>query len=847
MGTSGIGEHDVFLSYATADAVAVERLRVALVAVGLRVWMDSVRVESSSHIPETLKAAIASSRVFVAFYSDAYPKRPWCLEELLYGWCVARTHGDPGRRVFAVNGSESGGFEHIVPARLRATKLPSVAVSDGWPDEAAALVKGLVEATSGPLASLSPAPVARYGEGANRSLGTLVGRLGELWRIDELLHIGETTRLATRARAETAWVVGMGGIGKTMLVDHYVESFSLDYPGGIFRLNAQGDPLDGLIDLDGLEQLRCDQFRRIAFELRLLEPGGERPVDDRDDLELPEAALGVVGQDEVELRLVEHFRRLERAGRPALWVVDDVPSRLDQAVVERWLAPGGVTRSLATARTTSYTDDDHQLRLQEVSPEDAIRLLDPTGRYASDERLLREIISRLGGHTLALAIAAGCLVPGFGPQEFLDFFDDPGEDILDDGADGFHPTPHERSIEKTLARSIQALSDTERDVLRLASVLAQADIPIELVTETLAPGTSRLAVTRAMTDLERLSLARFGASNNVLSVHQLVLRTIRRTSLDRDRSNELRTLAISAIVDHGERGSHWIDNAMPHVETLLGDGINSENLPLVVKLCFNNSGQFWTADGGPQLVVPVIRSTELRALSEKVVDYQRRSLGAEHPETLDALSTFAAWCDDPVQSREIWESLVEAWTRLHGAEHLETLNARSGLARTYAGLGENAARALEIRESLVEAWTRLQGADDPRTLDALSDLAYVYARQGEYERAREIQESLVEVWTRLQGADDPRTLNVLNGLANTYARRGEYERAREILESLVEVWTRLQGVDHPQTLNARSGLASTYARLGERERAREIRESLVEARTRLQGTDDQRTLGAEPR
>lgn len=103
---------DVFLSYAHADRERVLKLRDALVASGLRVWLDDTQIETFESISAAINNGLAHSKVLVAFYSAAYPTRRACQWELTAAFLAAqRSGGDPRERVLVVN--PEAGVGHI--------------------------------------------------------------------------------------------------------------------------------------------------------------------------------------------------------------------------------------------------------------------------------------------------------------------------------------------------------------------------------------------------------------------------------------------------------------------------------------------------------------------------------------------------------------------------------------------------------------------------------------------------------------------------------------------------------------------------------------------------------------
>ena len=144
----------VFVSHAwvdrSPDRVAerpqrglVTRFVTALEAAGLDVFIDEARIEDFADIPETVQAGLASSTVFVAWFSDQYALRRACAWELT----AAVLADSCGRRILAVN-------PEMVAEHLKGSPLASERVA-ACPDANAA-------------APVPPSSAARHCSSASR-------------------------------------------------------------------------------------------------------------------------------------------------------------------------------------------------------------------------------------------------------------------------------------------------------------------------------------------------------------------------------------------------------------------------------------------------------------------------------------------------------------------------------------------------------------------------------------------------------------------------------------------------------------------------------------------------------
>ena len=232
-----MGPFDVFLSYAHADQERVLVLRDALVTQGLEVWMDESGIETFDSISHSIERGLACSRALLAFYSREYPARRACQWELTAAFLGAQRAGvNPRQRVLVVN--PEPGVDHVQPVELR-DALYAGAASTGDAALAAQITKH-VRGLHGVLGDLGVS--ARPSWWGERPVGSarFVGRVRDMWSVHSALAAGDVG-LITGARGDPALqVVGMGGIGKSLLAQEYALRFGGAYPGGVFWLRAHG-------------------------------------------------------------------------------------------------------------------------------------------------------------------------------------------------------------------------------------------------------------------------------------------------------------------------------------------------------------------------------------------------------------------------------------------------------------------------------------------------------------------------------------------------------------------------------------------------------------------------------
>jgi hypothetical protein len=524
---------DVFFSYRRRDPGALPLAR-ALRAGGLSVWLDEQRVERFASITQAITRGLARSKAMVAFFSCRYLSRTACQWELATALSATRLEPGPERRILVVNPQRSP--DHIVPARLRDLLYESLPpdADQAALDRLVAVIRDHVASLAGVFGDVAPANSVRWLPARRRCSTRFVGRVAELFAVDNALSAVHHPGTAGAAATGVAQIRGLGGIGKTMLAEEYARRFASGYPGGIFWLNA---------GVDHLAQLRA-----IAEGLGIRT---ERPASDgRGTVPLSQAEIeGLIAA------------AVTRRGQRCLWVVDDLPPDLPPEAVRRWLGAQPNGEVLVTTRATGYGWMAPAIDLDVLPAADAYALL--TARRAprgpAEREAAQDIARDLGRHALALDVAGGMLHAAAGLQSFAEFRADLGrrdEDVLELSGHLADDLPYEAgaSIAAALLRSIACLGEEGRDLLRLAACLASVAIPPCLVAAALriADGLDRPAARRRAEDglrqVERLSLAtpvERPAGGRV--VHVLVSRTVHFHDERPDRRQRLRAAAVRAL------------------------------------------------------------------------------------------------------------------------------------------------------------------------------------------------------------------------------------------------------------------------------------------------------------
>lgn len=657
------------------------------------------------------------------------------------------------------------GAEHIHPVELRDALFRKAPAADDAVAlaELVASVKRHVGELPGAIGAVQPLTGPQWygwrGVGSNR----FVGRIPETWKIHSGLRAASVSVITHAAGAQVVQLYGLGGMGKSLLADEYALRFGAAYPGGVFWLRAHGnDDVKSVLGSDQLVTVRNGQLRDIAAGLGIV-------VESRS----PEEIRGSVA------------RKLGANGQAFLWVVDDLPSGIDAAALRDWFAPHPLGSTLITTRSREHDAIGQVLPLDVLDAGDAYRLLTSRRRPADagEAEAACAIARDLGYHALAIDVAGGALKRKSFAQFQRDLAD-PGSDALELAKDlvGQLPNGHEKSIAATLLRSIELLDAEGRDFLRLASGLAVAPIPFDLVAaafaqcDALDEHAASERAERGMHQAEQQSLAETaGNGDGAMMVHTLVSRTVRFRDPKPERIAGMKAAALCEL---------------------------NARMPDAADIRKHAALALWVAHA--REIAATADDVETATLLSWVARYDR-----EHGDSRSASRLYA-------QERDIRR-------RVLGEEHPLTLNSMGNLAETLLAHGELTG-ARSLGEKVLDSRRRVLGEEHPETLASINNLAQTLQALGDFAGARGLHEKALEIFRRVLGEEHASTLTSMNNLANTLEVQGDLTGARWLHGVVLDIRRRVQGEEHEETTISAWNLFSTLSKMDDAKSAKDILE-----------------------
>ena len=226
------------------------------------------------------------------------------------------------------------------------------------------------------------------------------------------------------------------------------------------------------------------------------------------------------------------------------------------------------------------------------------------------------------------------------------------------------------------------------------------------------------------------------------------------------------------------------------------------------------------------------------------VDLLTRTLGPDHPRTLDARGGLAHAYQVAGRINEavpLFERNLADSERVLGADHLDTLVSRGNLASAYWSAGRPE-QAIDLHEQVLADCERALGPSHPHTLTSRNNLANAYESAGRPEQAIDLHKKNLSDRLRVLGPNHPNTLTSRNNLAHAYESAGRLDQAIDLYEQNLSDRLRVLGPNHPDTLASRHNLAHAYESADRFDQAIDLYEQNLSDRLRVLGPDHPHVL-----
>jgi tetratricopeptide (TPR) repeat protein len=494
---------------------------------------------------------------------------------------------------------------------------------------------------------------------------------------------------------------------------------------------------------------------------------------------------------------------LQERREPYLVVFDNAT---DPDTLAPLLPSHGRTRVLITTNDHTFERLAALVPVDRFTAQEALAYLAERVGPGDAAGLLAEELDRL---PLALSIAAAALVgpPPITYEAYLVRLRATSIEVVLARPRG---EPYPRGVAQAIMLSAGETNPAAVRLLGELSVLSSAGVGLDLL---------GLSIDEALAELASRSLVTFGSEGSTALVHRLVRRVIRDRA---ERDGTLTTL----IGDAAGRLKVLVEN--------IGDEDTWRMLPVIMAVSEQASALWGCLERFPdgdhalaELILGVRHAVASHLIylndgaravpiAEAVVDGREKLLGADHPDTLEALHTLAQaneYAGQPTKAIELHQRTAAGRARVLGVDHADTLRSRAGLASACTMAGR-ALEAMELLEQVTADQERVLNLDHPTRLATRYFQAYAHVEAGLPHKAVDLFQGLVADHKRLHGTDHPETLVIRGRLAWAYVAAMRADEAVRLYGRVLSDQERVLGADHPDTLITQHGLARAYETAG---------------------------------
>jgi cellulose biosynthesis protein BcsQ/tetratricopeptide (TPR) repeat protein len=811
---------DVFVSHVEQDRMWADWLAYQLTSAGYQVSLQGTAFPPGSDLETELRRAVAGASCTLAVMSPDYLRSSTA--RITWDAALSRDHfGSQGRLVpIKVTKFEAWGrFSSRVPVDLTGLRVEAAV------DEVQAAVQD--PGVRPPKNRQSEPPDVRPPRfpGSQPPVLSLplrnpnfVGRGAELLKLRQRLASSPSAVVVPQA------VSGLGGVGKTQLVQEYAYRFSADYD--VVWWVPASQPAEARAAL-------------AALATPLLGPA---------------AGGDVVGPDSGDTgQLVRTVLTALRRGEPYQdWLIIFDNAEDPEEIAP--LTPTGPGHVIITTRNQDWGADKAELvGIDVFSRPESIELLKRRRQSMSDVDADR-LADRLGDLPLALEQAAVWLSEtAMGVEEYLQLFDEHEranrQRETPAGQEGRSET-YPASVAATWSivferLRVEALASLQ--LLELCAFFGPEPIPFRVLKfghrvglpEPLASSLAdSIRRRRAVREIGRYALAKIDPALDTVQVHRLVQAVLRASVTPEQRRTYVD--GVHALMTLANPGSPDTRSGWPQLAEL-----SAHVVPTTIVDSEDPKAR--------KVVLDQVRYRYRRGDFEGSRDLARYArqhwtdhLGADYEQTLLVSRDLAValwWLGHYEEAREINEDTIERLARIFGNEHEHTLATRNSIGAGYRVQGRFA-EARELDEHNLAIHRRVYGDDAPETLRCCHNLAVDLRLLGEFRAAYDLDEDTLRRRRSVLDPKDSYILSTTVNLARDTYFLGDFASALQMLRTALDRFAPVINNDHPEVLSANRAISAALRMAGDYEQAAKASEENLALHQNRFGPDQQQTLDA---
>lgn len=179
--------------------------------------------------------------------------------------------------------------------------------------------------------------------------------------------------------------------------------------------------------------------------------------------------------------------------------------------------------------------------------------------------------------------------------------------------------------------------------------------------------------------------------------------------------------------------------------------------------------------------------------------------------------------------------------RTLGLDHPDTLNTMNSLSTVFIRLGKYSEAESILRETLSRQ-KQVLGAENPETVISMHNLGIVYYYQGKFEEAESIGRETLEIRKRVLGESHPHIISSLENLAAALSGQEKYKESEKVYIEAKEKAAQVYGSNHPITLRIMHNLACELNHLKKYQESESLFLETLEKQKEVFGPDHPDTI-----
>jgi len=829
--------YDLFISYArrdnargqvTALKAQIESSFRAFAGRELRVFFDTHEIAGMDDWRQKIQRSLRDSQVFLAVLSPNYLASPYCRwewEDYVRYEAMRQCLGEGVAPVFFVTLPDAADPKTDQALARWIDQIQRRQTFDlrPWHDageqalEQAHVKKTLEELNQSVRDRLNRSDLA--GKSPNNLIKhnpAFVGRVRELTDLRNALAKNKLGVVGVREgqMPGRATVQGLGGMGKTELALAYAHAFAWDYPGGRWQI-----PCEHVSDLR-VALLHLANANALHFEFT--------------EEEKKNIALAFE-------RVLRELNRRERS----LLILDNIsdPNLLQPEYLDRLPRDGRLdliaTTRLAPRAIPGAANEQTFIAVDELPEEDALALMrshQPEGRFArqQEDDEARAIVRLLRGFTLAVETAAIYLGRDTAPDACRRFRERLSPDLLRESetaaTDPAVAVRHRvRSLEETLAFTLQTLSAQVRHLLDFASFLPADQVAVPWLKtlgaayfpsfnpEADAPTSPfrhsvdlllglRLFQTTQVLDARRRPL--------VVRMHRLVQELLRSQQTSEDVKARRQAVGQLALERDGvfEKTTQWQEAHWELAPFTAFAQLWADTNPGAGWL-LNQAGMRWHNLGEWPQAEPLLR---------RALELDEKKFGPDHPEVairLNNLAELLRATHRPAEAEPLYRRALAISEKRFGPAHPDVATCLNNLALLLQATNRLAEAEPLMRRALAID-EQSYGPEHPNVARDLNNLAQLLQATNRLAEAEPLMRRALAIDEQSYGPEHPSFAIRVNNLASLLQATNRLAEAEPLMRRALAIDEQSYGPEHPEVairLNNLASLLQATNRLAEAE------------------------------